>query len=102
MLTGVVNNHHAECLNPECPLLCPDQELYHPLSDAKADRKIPFHKEPIVLYHLIHSIYAEYAKNSNATCILHTTYSYYLNFQIGNYHMALQELNSAEKCEATF
>ena len=54
------------------------------------------------MYHLIHSIYSEYAKNSNATCILHTTYSYYLNFQIGNYHMALQELNSAEKCEASF
>jgi hypothetical protein len=51
---------------------------------------------------LINSIYAEYAKSSNSTAVLHTTYAYFLFYQIGNIHTALLELNVAEKCDTNF
>ena len=96
LLLGVVHNHQSECLSNECPLNNQD-ELYLPLSDSSTDRSQIFSKDPILLSHLINSIYAEYAKSSNASAVLHTTYAYFLFYQIGNMHMALLELNVAEK-----
>lgn len=101
ILLGIVHNHQSECLNSECPLNNQD-ELYLPLTDSASDRKTLFSKDPILLYHLINSIYAEYAKSSNSTAVLHTTYAYFLFYQIGNNHTALLELNVAEKCDTNF
>lgn len=101
ILLGLVHNHQSECLNSECPLNNTD-ELYLPLTDSFSDRRSLFSKDPILLYHLINSIYAEYAKSSNSTAVLHTTYAYFLFYQIGNNHTALLELNVAEKCDTNF
>ena len=76
--------------------------MYLPLTEATSDRSNIFSKDPILLNHLINSIYAEYAKSSNSTAVLHTTYAYFLFYQIGNNHAALLELNVAEKCDASF
>ncbi len=96
VLLGIVHNHQSECLNNECPLNT-NEELYLPLTDSTSDRKSMFSKDPILLYHLINSIYAEYAKSSNSTAVLHSTYAYFLFYQIGNIHSALLELYVAEK-----
>ena len=101
ILLGLVHNHQSECLNAECPLNS-TEELYLPLTDSSTDRRSIFSKDPILLYHLINSIYAEYAKSSNSTAVLHTTYSYFLFYQIGNNHTALLELNVAEKCDTNY
>ena len=101
ILLGLVHNHQSECLNSECPLNT-TEELYLPLTDSASDRRALFSKDPILLYHLINSIYAEYAKSSNSTAVLHTTYAYFLFYQIGNIHTALLELNVAEKCDTNF
>ncbi len=101
ILLGLVHNHQSECLNSECPLNS-TEELYLPLTDSASDRRSVFSKDPILLYHLINSIYAEYAKSSNSTAVLHTTYAYFLFYQIGNNHTALLELNVAEKCDTNF
>jgi hypothetical protein len=77
ILLGIVHNHQSECLNSECPLNNAD-ELYLPLSDTVSDRKTIYSKDPILLNHLINSIYAEYAKSSNSAAVLHTTYAYFL------------------------
>jgi hypothetical protein len=77
ILLGLVHNHQSECLNSECPLNS-TEELYLPLTDSASDRRSIFSKDPILLYHLINSIYAEYAKSSNSTAVLHTTYAYFL------------------------
>ena len=101
ILLGIVHNHQSECLNPECPLNTND-ELYLPATNSNSDRKTIYSKDPILLAHLINSIYAEYAKSSSSTAVLHTTYAYFLFYQIGNIHMAVLELNVAEKCDTFF
>jgi len=101
ILLGLVHNHQSECLNNDCPLNN-SERLYLPLTDSESDRHSAYSKDPILLYHLINSIYSEYAKNSSSTAVLHTTYSYFLFYQIGNIHMALCELNVAEKCDTNF
>ena len=101
ILLGIVHNHQSECLNNECPLNS-SEELYLPLTDSVSDRKSIYSKDPILLYHLINSIYAEYAKSSNSAAVLHTTYAYFLFYQIGNVHTALLELNVAEKCDTNY
>ena len=101
ILIGLIHNHQSECLNNDCPLNT-TEELYLPSSDNTSDRRATFSKDPIVLFHLINSIYADYSKNSNATAVLHTTYSYFLFTMMGNIHTALQELNVAEKCDTNY
>lgn len=101
ILLGIVHNHQSECLSNECPLNN-SEELYLPLVDSVSDRKSIYSKDPILLYHLINSIYAEYAKSSNSAAVLHTTYAYFLFYQIGNIHTALLELNVAEKCDTNY
>ena len=100
LLLGIVHHHQSECLNSECPLNNPAEELYLPLTEQASDRKAIVSKDPILLQHLINSIYAEYAKSSNSTAVLHTTYAYFLFYQIGNIHTALLELNVADKCDS--
>jgi hypothetical protein len=101
ILLGLVHNHQSECLNTECPLNN-NEELYLPLNDSTSDRRSIFSKDPILLYHLINSIYSEYAKSSSSTAVLHTTYAYFLFYQIGNVHTALLELNVSDKCDTNF
>lgn len=101
ILLGLVQHHQSECLNAECPLNN-NEELYLPKSDSTSDRRSIFSKDPILLYHLINSIYSEYAKLSSSTAVLHTTYAYFLFYQIGNVHMALLEFTSADKCDTNF
>ncbi len=100
ILLGFVNNHKNECTSPDCPLANNDS-LYLPATDAfsPADRKNL--KDPIVLRHLLNSIFLEYVKNSNSTAVLHVIYSHFLFVHIGNIHMSLIELNSAEKLDTT-
>jgi hypothetical protein len=78
------------------------EPLYLPSTESISERKKMYSKDYIVLYHLINNIYSEYAKNSNSTAILHTTYSYFLFNIMGNIHMALLELNVAEKSDTNF
>jgi hypothetical protein len=80
ILVGLVNSHKQECLNPECPLIDTKKELYLPALDAVSDRKSPEYKDIIVLYHLIQSIYSEYARNTTSSVVLHTSYAYFLIF----------------------
>ena len=80
ILVGIVNSHKQECLNPECPLIDTKNELYLPALDAVSDRKSPEYKDIIVLYHLIQSIYSEYARNTTSSVVLHTSYAYFLIF----------------------
>jgi len=101
ILLGLVHNHQSECLNAECPLNN-NEELYLPLNDSTSDRRSIFSKDPVLLYHLINSIYSEYAKSSSSTAVLHTTYAYFLFYQIGNVHTALLELNMSDKCDTNF
>ena len=93
-----------ECLNPECPLIYTDKELYLPSLDAVSDRKSPENKDIIVLYHLIQSIYSEYARNTttSSAAVLHISYAYFLMFQVGNFHTAVHELYAALKCEINY
>ena len=100
VLLGFVNNHKNECSSQECPLSSSDA-LYLPATDAysPADRKNL--RDPILLRHLLNSIFLEYVKNSNSTSVLHVIYSHFLFVHIGNIHMALIELNSAEKLDTT-
>ncbi|MDR3549596.1 MAG: hypothetical protein P4M11_15230 [Candidatus Pacebacteria bacterium] len=100
VLLGFVNNHKNECSSQDCPLTT-NEALYLPATDAysPADRKNL--KDPIILRHLLNSIFLEYVKNSNSTAVLHIIYSHFLFIHIGNIHMALIELNAAEKLDTT-
>jgi hypothetical protein len=101
ILLGIVHNHQSECINTECPLNT-TEELFLPINTSTSNRSQIYSKDPILLYHLINSIYSEYAKSSNSSAVLHTTYSYFLFYQIGNIHNSLLELNVAEKCDTNF
>ena len=61
VLLGLVHNHQAECSAADCPLNS-TEELYLPASDTYSDRRNLYSKDSILLYHLINSIYAEYAR----------------------------------------
>jgi len=100
ILLGFVNNHKNECSNPDCPLSS-NTSLYLPATDSYSpiDRKNL--KDPIVFKHTLNTIFALYIKNSNATAILHIIYSHFLFVHIGNIHMALLELNAAEKLDTS-
>ena len=100
ILLGFVTNHKSECTRAECPLNHVD-ELYLPATDTYSNREKSNMRDTIVLLYLMDSIYAIYTKNSNASTILHTIYSNFLFYKIGNIHMALLELNVAEKCETS-
>ena len=99
LLIGYVTNYKSECNDPQCPLIT-GEPLYLPISDTLSTDKNNY-KDPAVLLHLLNSIYSEYAKNSNATTTLHTIYSNFLFYSMGNIHMSLFELNMAEKCETS-
>jgi PAS domain S-box-containing protein len=100
ILLGFVTNHKSECSEPNCPLNT-TEELYLPASDSYSSADKSNIKDPIILLHLLKSIYDVYAKNSNSTAILHTTFSNFLFYQMNNIHRALLELNVAEKCETS-
>jgi len=48
----------------------------------------------------MNSVYQDYgrARMHLLTAVMHISYAYFLFFQMGNIHMALLELNLAEKC----
>ncbi len=100
VLLGFVNNHKSECSSPECPLLT-KEELYLPATGGvlPADKKN--YKDPILVLHLLNSIYEVYAKTSNFSAMLHVTYSYFLFAFMGNVHMSIIELDIAEKLDIT-
>ena len=64
ILLGIVQNHQNECVNSDCPLNN-NEELFLPLNETYSDRKSIYSKDSILLYHLINSIYAEYARGTN-------------------------------------
>ena len=99
-LLGFANNHKNECLNPDCPINS-HEKLYLPATDSYALVNQSNLRDPIILRHLLNSIFCQYAKNSNSTAMLHIIYSHFLFTFIGNIHNALLELNAAEKTDAS-
>lgn len=98
LLLGFVNNHKSDCQNPLCPLNTND-ELYLPLTGTYALKDRSNLKDPVLLKHLICAIFEEYCKKSGMSSILHIIYSQFLFNHMGNNHMALLELFTAEKSE---
>ncbi len=48
----------------------------------------------------MNSVFMDYQKAhpNSLTCTMHHSYAIFLFFQMGNVHMALTELNMAQKC----
>eukprot|EP01022_Parablepharisma_sp_SALTPOND_P014020 TRINITY_DN1886_c0_g1_i1.p1 TRINITY_DN1886_c0_g1~~TRINITY_DN1886_c0_g1_i1.p1 ORF type:complete len:1985 (-),score=180.40 TRINITY_DN1886_c0_g1_i1:1112-7066(-) len=100
VLLGFVNNHKTECVHPECPLIS-KEELYLPATGNSLPPDKKNFKDPILVLHLLRTIYAIYTKTSNFKAMLHLTYSYFLFAYMGNIHMAIIELDLAEKMDIT-
>lgn len=98
ILLGYVTNHKSECANPECPLNS-SKEFYLPSLQKSTTASKAGIKDPIILTHLLSSIYSEYSQRANTSATVHIIYSYFLFYKVGNVHNALIELSLALKCD---
>ena len=91
-----MSNHKSECNNPACPLSL-NTEFYLPATGAVLPADNSNYSDPILVLHLIFSIYKVYSKISNFKATLHLTYSDFLFSHMGNIHLAIIELDLANK-----
>jgi hypothetical protein len=95
-LLGILSQHKTECNNPDCPL-CSNREFYLPATGTSLIASIDTINNPILVLHLVSSIYRVYVKISSFKAGLQIAYSHFFFDYMGNTHMAIIELYLAEK-----
>ena len=98
LLLGFMTNHKQECTNKECPLNH-ECSLYLPATNTFSRRVKSNLRDPIVFLHCVNAILFNQTKNSNTMARIHNIYSNFLFYKLQNVHMALLELNVAEKLQ---
>ena len=98
IITGFLTNLMEECELEDCPLNH-QNSLYVPATNSYSARQKSNLSDPLVFLHCINTIMLNYAKRTDSHSGIHIIYAYFLFYRMKNIHMALLELNTAEKLE---